>query len=131
MASEPVRDHVSDLLARRSSATPTICTARAPARAPQRGPSDGPGRSAKRGVRQFWPVFARCRDAGRSRRAPPGSSRSLVDSPLPSVYWDASFVVLVLVGFGPRGIYSPQLRPHLLDEVRDDRLGDRGRDDGA
>ena len=41
-----------------------------------------------------------------------------IGQPTPLVLWDASFIVLVLIGFGLRGLYGPTLRPHLLDEIR-------------
>jgi exopolysaccharide biosynthesis polyprenyl glycosylphosphotransferase len=42
----------------------------------------------------------------------------LIGKPTPPVIWDASFVVLVLTGFGLRGVYNARLRPNLLDDCR-------------
>jgi exopolysaccharide biosynthesis polyprenyl glycosylphosphotransferase len=41
-----------------------------------------------------------------------------VANPLPAVVWDSLFLVLVMAGFGLRGLYLPRLRPNLLDQVR-------------
>jgi exopolysaccharide biosynthesis polyprenyl glycosylphosphotransferase len=42
----------------------------------------------------------------------------VIGKPTPPVIWDASFVLLVIAGFGFRGMYTDKMRPNLLDDCR-------------
>jgi exopolysaccharide biosynthesis polyprenyl glycosylphosphotransferase len=42
----------------------------------------------------------------------------LADKPTAHIVWDTVFAILVLIGFGLRGLYRKRIRPVLLDDVR-------------
>jgi exopolysaccharide biosynthesis polyprenyl glycosylphosphotransferase len=71
----------------------------------------------ERGHERFRPVFL---DAAMLAFAS-GLARVITlvaGNPLPPVFWDLPFVVMVMVWFAIRGSYRTRIRPNLLDEVR-------------
>jgi exopolysaccharide biosynthesis polyprenyl glycosylphosphotransferase len=105
---------VSGLLTEEMAATPTVAPLR---RVEQSRPPARPHAAAHNTRRVFGTLLLDATililAAGATRLA-----SLLMERPTPLVVWDVSFLVLVLVGFGLRGLYRPRLRPHLLDEAR-------------
>src|SRR5215212_10012649 len=118
MASDPVSDHVSELLSNDVPATPALTKLRGRI---ERGSRAASGLvtagSREPGVRKFAPFFV---DLAMLFLAI-GATKlvgDIVERPSASVYWDTAFIALVLCVLAARGSYSPKLRPHLLDDVR-------------
>jgi exopolysaccharide biosynthesis polyprenyl glycosylphosphotransferase len=107
---------VSDLLGKEMVATPTVNRLRRRLELPQAIRSERVA-FGERAYERFWPVFL---DAAMLVLA---SILARVISlafanPLSPVVWDSLFFVLVVAGFGLRGLYRPRIRPNPLDEIR-------------
>src|SRR4051812_23906769 len=118
MASDPVSDHVSELLGNEAASAPALTKLRGRI---ERGSRAAGGlvttSGGESGLRKFAPFFV---DLTMLALAI-GATKlvgEVVEKPSASVYWDISFVALVLCVLAARGSYSPKLRPHLLDDVR-------------
>src|SRR4051794_20048737 len=108
--------NVSDPLGKELVATPTVHWLRRRLELPQAIRSERVA-FGERAYERFWPVFL---DAAMLVLA---SILTRVISlaygnPLSPVVWDSLFFVLVVLGFGIRGLYQPRIRPNPLDEIR-------------
>jgi exopolysaccharide biosynthesis polyprenyl glycosylphosphotransferase len=107
---------VSDLLGKERVATPTISTPRPRLELPHAIKSDRIA-FGERPAARFLPVVV----DSLMLLVASGATRlvSLVaEKPMSHLMWDGLFFVLVLIGFGLRGLYRNRIQPNLLDEVR-------------
>ncbi len=109
-------DDVSGFLGKEMVATPTIARLRRRLELPQAIRSERVA-FGERAYERFWPVFL---DAAMLVVASILARVISIaaENPLSPVVWDSFFFVLVICGFGLRGLYRPRIRPNLLDEVR-------------
>src|SRR4051794_17807008 len=118
MASDPMSDHVSELLGNEAASAPALTKLRGRI---ERGSRAAGGlvttSGGESGFRKFAPFFVDLTMLALAIGATKAVG-SIVERPSASLYWDISFVALVLCVLAARGSYSPKLRPHLLDDVR-------------
>ena len=112
----PAGDDVSGFLGKELAAAPTIARLRRRLELPQAIRSERVA-FGERAYERFWPVFL---DAAMLILASLLARvvSIVADNPLSPVVWDSFFYVLVICGFGLRGLYRHRIRPNLLDEVR-------------
>jgi exopolysaccharide biosynthesis polyprenyl glycosylphosphotransferase len=112
----PAGDDVSGFLGKELAAAPTIARLRRRLELPQAIRSERVA-FGERAYERFWPVFL---DAAMLILASLLARvvSIVADNPLSPVVWDSFFFVLVICGFGLRGLYRHRIRPNLLDEVR-------------
>ncbi len=107
---------MSGFLGKEMVATPTITRLRRRLELPRAIRSDRVA-FGERAYERFWPVFL---DASMLVLASALARvvSLIAHNPLQPVVWDSLFFVMVIFGFGLRGLYQPRIRPNLLDEVR-------------
>jgi exopolysaccharide biosynthesis polyprenyl glycosylphosphotransferase len=107
---------VSDLLGKEMVATPTVNRLRRRLELPQAIRSERVA-FGERAYERFWPVFLDAAMLVLASIVARVISLAFAN-PLSPVVWDSLFFVLVVAGFGLRGLYRPRIRPNPLDEIR-------------